>query len=283
MDDLMKRSRRWAVMAGTVIAGMAMSVAALAGPGDRGTAGIPLAYTPGAGFEAGSVLLTAPRSGAPILIWSQDDGYSRKLVWSKFVGNHWSAPRPMTFGSGDDLAPVAGVSSTGSVLYWVDGRGQVFYVPFDPDSGNLLAVPGPVTLAGRLGADPGTEGNGTDVPVILTSCDAPNPTDPCIPAAPPGGGSGTTGVPPRITPNGGTDAPVPTSSGGTSSTSLAVASHPGCGRQILATAAEGSVSVMAFDGAGRSALIGQFRLGTGVDRAAAVSALGAHFLRQTCR
>ena len=282
MDDLMRRSRRWAVMAGTAFAGMALSVAALAGPRDQGTPGIPLAYAPGAGFEAGSVLLTAPRSGAPILIWSQDDGYTRKLVWSRFVGNHWSTPRPMTFGSGDDLAPVAGVSSTGSVLYWVDDRGRVFYVPFDPDSGSLHAVPRPVTLAGRLGTDPQPEG-GSEVPIILSNCDVPNPTDPCIPTTPTGGGGGTTGVPPRISPNGGTDAPIQTSTGTTSTNSLAVASHAGCGSQVLATVTEDSVSVMAFDGAGRSALLGQFRLHANVDRAAAASALAAHFLRQTCR
>jgi hypothetical protein len=280
---MMRLSRRWAVMAGLAIAGMALSVVASAAPKDQSASTLPMAYAPGAGFEAGSVLLTAPRSGAPILIWSLDDGFARKLVWSKFVGNRWSSPRPMTFGTGDDLAPVAGISSTGSVLFWVDDRGRFFSAPFDPESGNLYAVPHPVTLGSRLGSDPSPEG-GTDAPVILVYCDAATPVQPCLPAPPSGGGGGSqTGLPPRMGVEGGSDAPVVLSVGGTSTSNLAVASHPGCGKQILAAAADDSVSVMSFDGAGRSSLVGEFRLGPNVDRQAAVSMLGAHYLRQICR
>ncbi len=283
MGGMMRLSRRWAVMAGLAIAGMALSVAASAAPRDQGATVLPMAYAPGAGFEAGSVLLTAPQSGAPILIWSQDDGFARKLVWSKFVDNRWYSPRPMTFGTGDDLAPVAGISSTGSVLFWVDDRGRLFFAPFDPESGNLHAVPRPVSIASRLGTDPSPEG-GNDVPVILDYCDATTPVEPCLPAPPSGGGGGSqTGLPPRMGPEGGNDAPIVLSMGGTSSGNLAVASHPGCGSQILAAASDDSVSVLSFDGAGRSSLIGEFRLGANVDRKAAVATLGAHYLRQICR
>ncbi|HUD71574.1 MAG TPA: hypothetical protein VMQ62_06390 [Dongiaceae bacterium] len=279
----MRLSRRWAVMAGLAVAGMALSVVASAAPRDRGLGTLPMAYAPGAGFDAGSVLLTAPRSGAPILIWSLDDGFSRKLVWSKFVGNHWSSPRPMTFGTGDDLAPVAGISSTGSVLFWVDDHGRLFYAPFDPESGNLHAVPQPVTLGSRRGSDPRPEG-GSDAPVILVYCDAAAPVQPCLPAPPAGGGSGShNGLPPRMGLEGGSDAPVVLSTGGTSKNNLAVASHPGCSSQILAAASDDSVSVLAFDGAGRSSLVGEFRLGPEIDRKAAVSAIGERYLRQICR
>ena len=283
MDGMMRLARRWAVMAGTAVAGLALAVGASAAPKDRGAAA-PMAFVPGAGFEAGSVLLTAPRTGAPILIWSLDDGYSRKLVWSKFNGERWSRPKPMTFGSGDDLSPVAGVSSTGSILYWIDDRGRLFYAPFDPESGSLHAVPAPITLAGRTGRV-GTEG-GVDSPVILVYCDSNGGTQPCIPGADPGGAGGSgghTGLPPKIGPDGATDAPIVLSTGGTSTNSVAVASSPACGSQIMATASEDSVSVMMFDGAGRSTLLGQYRLGPNVERNAAVATLSAYFLKPTCR
>lgn len=281
MDGLMRRSRRWTMGAGTAFVGMALCVVALAAPRDSNAAAPGMAYTPGAGFEAGSVLLTAPRTGSPVLIWSQNDGYSRKLVWSLFRENRWSSPKALTFGTGDDLSPVAGISSTGSVLYWIDDRGRVFFAPFDPEAGNLHAVPRPVSLANFAGRNPRIEGGGIDNPIILQACDSTG-VEPCIPAGPTGGGSGT-GTPPRIRPDGGIDSPIGLSTGGTGTNSLAVASAPVCGSQVLAAGAGDSITVLAFDGAGRSTLLGQFRIDPAADRNAAVSALSAHFLKRVCR
>ncbi|HKQ98186.1 MAG TPA: hypothetical protein VJV75_09955 [Candidatus Polarisedimenticolia bacterium] len=280
MNGLMRRSRRWTVGAGTVLAGMALSVVALAAPRDPNAAAPGMAYTPGAGFEAGSVLLTAPRTGSPVLIWSQDDGFSRKLVWSLFRENRWSNPKALTFGTGDDLAPVAGISSTGSVLYWIDDRGRVFFAPFDPEAGHLHAVPRPLSLGASAGWRPRPEG-GSDAPIIYKACDATT-GPPCIPTGPTGGGSGT-GIPPRIGLDGASDAPITLSTGGTGTNSLAVASAPVCGSQVLAAGAGDSITVLSFDGAGRSTPLGQFRIDPATDRNAAVSALSAFFLKGVCR
>ena len=282
MDDLMRLSRRWAVMAVMAVAGMALSGAALAAPSRWNQATPGMAYTPGAGFEAGSVLLTTPHTGASVLIWSLDDGVGRKLVWSRFSEKQgWSAPRAMTFGIGDDLAPTAGISSTGSVLYWVDDRERVFFAPFDPETGSLHAAPRPISLGGLSGRRPSVEG-GNDGPIILSVCDPTNPVEPCLPSIPAPGGPGRK-EPPHIAPEGGNDAPIVTSVGGTQTQGLTVASHPGCGSQILAASSGDAISVMAFDGAGRSSLLGQYRIHPGTDRNAAASALGTYFLRATCR
>jgi hypothetical protein len=265
------------------VAGMALSVAALAAPRERDQAAPGMAYISGAGFEAGSVLLTTPHTGASVLIWSLDDGVGRKLVWSRFSEKQgWSAPRAMTFGIGDDLAPTAGISSTGSVLYWVDDREQVFFAPFDPETGSLHAVPRPISFGGLSGRRPSVEG-GNDGPIILSVCDPTNPVEPCLPSTPAAPGGPGREEPPHIAPEGGGDVPIIVSVGGTQSSGLMVASHPGCRGQILAAAAGDTISVMAFDGAGRSSLLGHFRILPGTDRNAAASTLGVHYLRATCR
>jgi hypothetical protein len=168
------------------------------------------------------------------------------------------------------------------VLFWIDDRGKVFFAPFDPESGNLHAVPSPVSMGGRPGQGPSPEGGG-DVPIILVYCDASAVVEPCVPLPPPGGGTIRTGPPPRIGPEGGNDSPITLTTSATQTTSLAVASQPVCGSQVLAVASEDSVSVLAFDGAGRSTSLGQFRLGPNVDRNAAAATLGAYFLRAACR
>jgi len=244
---------------------------ALAAPpaGSRGPAARPPA----------PVLISGPSSGAPIKIWSRFDGLQRKLAWSRFEGGRWSEPHLLTFGPGDDLAPAAGTSSAGSLLYWTDERGRVIYAPFDPESGRLFAVPRPLTVAPLPRHRPGTEG-GTDAPVILGNCEKAS-NEPCVGPRPPAPVPGN--LPPSGTSlEGGTDIPIVLTTGSTSITTLTVASAPTCGTQVLALASDEVVTVVAVDGSGRVTPLGRFVLDPDADPAEATAAAGTYFHRRTC-
>ena len=252
---------------------------------------------------------TAPESGAAIRIWSQFDGMANKIAWSRFVDGGWTSPRLLTFGPGDDLAPVFGTSNAGSYLYWTDRRGRVLYAPFDPEFGRLFAVPRTLPFTGRSG--PGVEG-GTDVPVILGLCDG-GASDPCV--TPGHGGTSFTSQPDGPSPEGGGDVPIVLSMGGTggsgtggsgtggsgtggsgtggnstsgsgsegmTTTALAAASSPTCSTQVLVIASGRRVQAVAVEGAGRVTLLGRFMLAAGVDPAEAAASVGIYFYRRTC-
>jgi hypothetical protein len=225
------------------------------------------------------VLIAGPSSGAPIRIWSRFDGLAHKLAWSRFENGHWSDPRVMTFGPGDDLAPAAGTSSAGSMLYWTDERGRVIYAPFDPESGRLFAVPRPLPVLPPRRHGPATEG-GTDAPVILGNCEKAN-SEPCV-APGPGGPAPRNPQPMVPSLDGGTDVPIVLTTGSTSITTLTVASTRSCGTQVLSVASDGAVTVMAIDGGGRVTVLGRFGLEPDVDPAEATAAAGTHFHRRSC-
>jgi hypothetical protein len=225
------------------------------------------------------VLLSGPSTGATIRIWSRFDGLQRKLAWSRFENGRWSDPRVVTFGPGDDLAPAAGISSTGSMLYWADEHGRVIYAPFDPESGRLFAVPRPLPITPLRPHGPATEG-GTDAPVILGNCEKSN-NEPCVgqahgapvPINSPPAGPGL---------EGGTDIPIVLTTGSTSITTVTVASAPTCGTQVVSIASGGMVAVVAIDGSARATLLGRFVLDTGVDPSEATAAAGTYFHQRTC-
>jgi len=229
------------------------------------------------------LLLSGPSSGAPIRIESRFDGLQRKLAWSRFENGRWSEPHALTFGPGDDLAPAAGTSSTGSTLYWTDGKGRIFYVPFDPESGRLFAVPRPLPLT-RLGRNGPTTEGGADAPIILGTCD--QGSEPCVsprpgPPTPTGELHGGIGL------EGGTDVPIVLGTGtgtgtGGNSTTLGVASSSTCATQVLSVASRGVMTTVAVDGSGRVTLLGRFLLAPGVDPADATAAVGTYFHRRAC-
>jgi hypothetical protein len=241
--------------------------------------------TPPAGSQGPSarslepVLIAGPSSGAPIRIWSRFDGLQHKLAWSRFENGRWSEPRALTFGSGDDLAPAAGISGAGSMLYWTDERGRVIYAPFDPESGRLFAVPRPLPVLSPRRHGPATEG-GTDAPVILGNCEKAN-NGPCV--GPRSGAPVASNLPPTAPSlDGGTDVPIVLTTGSTSITTLTVASTPSCGTQVLSVASDGAVAVMAVDGSGRVSVLGRFVLDPDVDPAEATAAAGTYFHRRAC-
>jgi hypothetical protein len=234
--------------------------------------------------SAWAVPVTAPESGAPIRIWSRFDGVAHKLAWSRFENGRWTSPRVVTFGPGDDMAPVFGTSSAGSFLFWTDGRGRVLYAPFDPEFGRLFAVPRtlPFSAAGRGG--PSAEG-GTDAPVILGLCDG-GATDPCV-ASGHGGTLPITSQPTSPSPEGGSDAPITLSTGssgtgGESATTMTAASSLTCSTQVLAFAYGKKVQAVAIDGLGRVTLLGRFVLADDVNPAEATATLGVYYHGRAC-
>jgi hypothetical protein len=245
-------------------------------------AGSALATPPsgprGAARAPEQVLFSAPSSGASILIWTHFDGVERKLAWSRMVNGHWSAPRIMTFGPGDDRTPAVGISSAGSFLYWTDGRGRVFYAPFDPETGRLFAVPRPLPAASPVRPGPAPEG-GSDVPVILGVCESPEDV-PCV------GGGSTPPAPingPNVPqPEGGSDVPITLCNGGSCTTGLTVTSDPDCPTQVLTVALDGQASSYRIDGSGRVKLLGRFVLADGVDEGAASAAASTYYHDQVC-
>jgi hypothetical protein len=278
------RNAGWRVMAMAVLMGClttASSVVAAPPAGDRGLGGRATSTAPTATTE----------DGASIRLWSRFDGVAQKIAWSRFVDGRWTDPRLVTFGPGDDLAPVFGTSSAGSFLYWTDGRGRVLYAPFDPGFGRLFAVPRTLRLAASGRGGPSTEG-GTDAPVIIGLCDGTN--DPCVQT-----GHGTPvpfTTPPTNGPSteGGTDAPVVLSVGGTggdtgnsgsgdlNETILAAASSPSCGTQVLAVASGNRIHAVAIDGAGRVTPLGRYTLAPGLDPTQAAASVAVYLQGHAC-
>jgi len=259
------------VLAIIVACGVAITFASAAPPAD----GRSLTHR-----ASEEVLLTGPSSGAPIRIWSQSDGLQQKLVWSRLEKGAWTEPRSLTFGPGDDMAPVVGTSSLGSMLYWIDERGRVLYAPFDPESGRLFAVPRPIPVSPLHRREPAGEG-GTDAPVILGNC--MNASH--VPCAGPGPGNPLPSTPPRTDPGleGGTDIPIVLTTGSTGLTTVTATSSFACTTQVLSMASDGMVTVVSVDGTGRVTLLGRLVLAPDVDPSEATAAAGTYYHLRTCK
>jgi hypothetical protein len=230
--------------------------------------------------------MVVPESGTSISIGSRFDGVTYKLVWSRLENGRWTDPRVVTFGLGDDLAPVIGTSRAGSFLYWTDGRGRVLYAPFDPEFGRLFAAPRTLPLHGLGLSGPSVEG-GSDAPIILGLCDG-GATEPCVnPGTPPPAPIVAPPPPTGPAPEGTTDAPIILGTGGgdtggTNATTLTAASALTCDTQILAVAHGKIVGVAAIDATGWVTQLGRFLLAPGVDPAAATAAAATYFHQRAC-
>jgi hypothetical protein len=184
----------------------------------------------------------AAAPGTTVLVWSQYDGLANKLAWSRLEGGRWIAPHYLTFGPGDDLAPVIGRSRAGTTLYWIGEHGRVFYASFDSEAGRLFAVPRPLPISSARSMTP--EGS-ADAPIVLGICGSgPCPENLIGPLVP--GGSV---VPYR--PEGGADAPIVLTVASAGGTTVTATSSPSCSVQIVATATDSTLRVYAIDDDGR--------------------------------
>lgn len=262
-----------------VLAALILVASGRASAADRGRSGAHRTVTTAPSQDVAPVVVTDPRSGAVVKIWSRGDGFTAKLAWARLRGNGWGPAHDLTFGLGIDRDPAVGLTSAGPWLFWRNERGEVYYAPLELASGRLLGVPAPLLSGGgilpgrpgRPGGTVGTEG-GVDAPVVHRNCADDDPI--CI-AQRAGGGTTNPGpYTPPVIPEGGVDTPV-VGAGGI----VIVSSDPGCEKQIVSiTQTQDSLLVLEVDGAGRVSSRQVVSLESGISAEEA----GQFFLLQSC-
>jgi hypothetical protein len=127
--------------------------------------------------DVGPSVAIDPVSGAPVAVWSRDNGVVFKIAYARFEAGAWVDVHDLTFGPGHDLLPRLGTGATGSYLFWVTGQNRYLYAPLDLSHGRLFGTPQPLLEGGRKGASTGevlladvgllSVQGGTDVPVVV--------------------------------------------------------------------------------------------------------------------
>lgn len=262
-----------------VLAALLLVASGRASAADQGRSAAHRLEAAAPSADIAPLVVTDPRTGAVVMIWSRDDGFSAKLAWARLTGNRWGRAHDLTFGLGVDRSPAVGTTSAGSWLFWLNDRGEVFYAPLELSAGRLLGVPTPLAtsptgLTIRTGSRFGTEG-GTDGPIIWTPCE--DNSDPrCATPKPPPSPTNPSGQAPPVM-EGGTDAPIVPGSSGTG-TILVVSSEPTCDRQIVLTGEADSLLVVEVDGGGRV----QSRTMASLEPGVTAEEAGEFFLLSAC-
>jgi hypothetical protein len=103
-----------------------------------------LAGTADAARDQHPRLALDPRTGDAVAVWSRWDGSVQKIAYARFDGRVWHDQHMLTFGPGDDRQPRIGIGRDGAVLFWISGRGRHMYAPVELSAGHLMAPGRPI-------------------------------------------------------------------------------------------------------------------------------------------
>src|SRR5437867_2114831 len=100
--------------------------------------------TQDAAADRDPILVLAPGSAGPVLIWSRRSGHFDQIAYSRYDGHGWTEAAYFASAPRHQLRPRAGVDASGTgyvVLVETGGSGSVMMATFDPLTGNLISSP----------------------------------------------------------------------------------------------------------------------------------------------